>query len=99
MVTMHNDQVHQLTVNSLREILNEISYEGYGDMPIFLGRDTPLMDDSISYDLYDGRMMFRNTYYDEQMVDAAARFKNDIDVAIKRYILNCCEAGRLSTKD
>lgn len=36
MVTMHNDQVHQLTVNSLREILNKISYKGYGDMPIFL---------------------------------------------------------------
>ena len=30
MVTMHNGQTHQITVNSLREILNEISYEGYG---------------------------------------------------------------------
>lgn len=36
------------------------------------------MDNSIGYNLIDGRMMFRNTYYDEQMVDAAARFKNDI---------------------
>lgn len=68
-------------------------------MPIFLGRDTPLMDDSISYDLYVGRMMFRNTYYDEQMVDAAARFKNDIDIAIKRYISDCRKADKFATKD
>ena len=85
MVTMHNDQVHQLTVNSLRGILNEIAYEGYGDIP--------LMDDSIGYNLIDGRMMFRNTYYDEQMVDAAARFKNDIEVAIRKYISGCHKAN------
>lgn len=84
------DDRKQLTVDSLKKILEEVSANGFGDMPIFLGKDTPLMDDAIGYRLYiDSRMTLHHPYYDEQMVDAAARFKNDIEVAIKKYISGC----------
>ena len=37
----------QCTVSYLKKILDNLYNEGYGDMPIFLGEETPLLEDSI----------------------------------------------------
>lgn len=35
----------QCTVKDLKELLNELSNNGYDNMPIFLGNKTPLLND------------------------------------------------------
>lgn len=37
----------QCTVKDLKELLDELSTNGYDSMPIFLGNKTPLLNDAI----------------------------------------------------
>lgn len=85
---------NQLTVKSLKELLDRLSANGCDDMTICLGDDTPLLKDAISLDYISKRLLLRNTYYDKAMADAAREFKSTIDSAIRAYICNCYDAGR-----
>ena len=80
----------QCTVKDLKELLNELSNNGYDNMPIFLGNKTPLLNDAIciSY-AFDVGVYFKNTHYDKELVNAADQLKNEIDVAVKKYIAHC----------
>ena len=84
----------QLTVKSLKELLYKLSDNGYDDMTIYLGDDTPLLEEAISLDYINEQLLLRNTYYDKTMVDAAREFKNTIDSAITDYVCKCYKAGR-----
>lgn len=57
----------QCTVKDLKELLNELSNNGYDNMPIFLGNKTPLLNDAIciSY-AFDVGVYFKNTHYDKE---------------------------------
>ena len=82
------------TVDELKKILDSLSYHGFGNMPILLGTDTPLFDDSIYIDYLENKLLIRNSYYDKQLVDAAEKLKNSISKDIKTYYADCYCAGR-----
>ena len=84
----------QMSVGSLKKLLDKLSDNGCDDMTIYLGDDTPLLEDAISLDYINKQLLLRNTYYDKTMVDAAREFKNAIDSAITDYIYKCYNAGR-----
>lgn len=81
------------TVDTFKKILDVLSDIGYGNMPILLGNNTPLLNDSISINYIENKLLIRNTYYDKQFVDAATKLKEGIDKAIKDYITDCYHAG------
>lgn len=83
-----------VTVNSLKKLLDKLYANGCGDMVIYLGNDTPLLEDAICCDHINRKLLLRNTYYDKEIVDAAREFKDTIDLAIQDYIGNCYKAGR-----
>lgn len=85
---------NQVTVNSLKELLDKLSANGLGDMSICLGDDTPLLEDAICLDYISKQLLLRNTYYDKKIVDAAREFKDNINSAIQSYICKCYNAGR-----
>lgn len=89
----------QITVDSLKKILDELSTNGCGDMRIFLGNTTPLLNDSISIDYISKQLLLCNTYYDTAMTDAAYKFKDAINSAIKNYIYDCYKSGRDNKED
>ena len=82
------------TVDEFKKILDSLSYHGFGNMPILLGTDTPLFDDSIYIDYLENKMLIRNSYYDKQLVDAAEKLKDSINKDIKTYLADCYRAGR-----
>ena len=82
------------TVDEFKKILDSLSYHGFGNMPILLGTDTPLFDDSIYINYLENKMLIRNSYYDKQLVDAAEKLKNSINKDIKTYYADCYRAGR-----
>lgn len=55
---------NQLTVNKLKKYLENLSVHGYGDMPIFLGRETPLLEDALGCNFLENKVLIRNRYYD-----------------------------------
>ena len=67
------------TVDEFKKILDSLSYHGFGSMPILLGTDTPLLDDSIYINYLENKLLIRNSYYDKQLVDAAEKLKDSID--------------------
>ena len=81
-----------LTVDSFKNILDELSVHGYGDMSILLGSDTPLLKDSIGINFMTNDLLIRNTYYDKKLVDAAEELKDNIDESIKQYLSECYRA-------
>ena len=83
----------QFTVDSLRNLLVQISDAGYGDMEIFIGENYPLMDDAVVTDFYHNKMTLKNTYYDKQMAEAMRRARDDIAAVYRRYLQDCYEAG------
>ena len=85
----------QCTVKELKNLLDELSDSGYGDMLIFLGEKTPLLDDSVcvKYGPNAG-LYFKNTYYEDELVKNADELKNAIDIAIKMYLANCYFSGK-----
>ena len=82
------------TVDEFKKILDSLSYHGFGSMPILLGTDTPLFDDSIYIDYLENKMLIRNSNYDKQLVDAEKKKKNSINKDIKTYLADCYYAGR-----
>jgi hypothetical protein len=61
---------NQITVSRLLNMLDELSMNGFGDMPVFLGENYPLLEDSISVNPSENKLYIRNTYYDEKMAEA-----------------------------
>ena len=57
---------NQITVSQLVDILDDLSQNGFGDMPVFLGEKYPLLEDSISVNPCENKLHIRNTYYDEK---------------------------------
>ena len=81
------------TVDEFKKILDSLSYHGFGSMPILLGTDTPLLDDSIYVNYVENKLLIRNSYYDKQLADAAERLKDIISKDIKTYLADCYYAG------
>lgn len=89
----------QFTVDSLRNLLAQISYAGYGNMEIVIGENYPLMDDAVVTNFYYNKMTIKNTYYDEQMAEAMRRARDDMAAVYRRYLQDCYEAGRRIEED
>ena len=81
------------TVDTFKKVLDALSNHGYGNMPIFVGNDTPLLNDSIGIDYMRNKLLIRNTYYNKRLVDAASKLKDSIDKSISGYINDCYHAG------
>ena len=90
----------QCTVSYFKKILDNLCNEGYGNMQMFLGEETPLLEDSICIDyLCNKGVHIKNTYYDKKLVDNANKFKNAIETAAKKYLDDCYDAGRYIKTD
>lgn len=84
-----------IKVKDLKELLDSLSDNGYGDMPIYLGDKTPLLKDAVCIDFScNTGLHFKNTYYNKELVDSANELKNTLDVAVKKYVSRCYNAGR-----
>ena len=90
---MDDRKIH--TVDTLKKILDSLHDGGYGDMPILLGNDTPLLRDSININYMTNDLLIRNTYYDKKLVDAAEELRVNIDVSIKHYLAECYRANMI----
>lgn len=85
----------QYTVKELKNLLDELSDSGYGDMLIFLGKKTPLLDDSVCVEHGPNAGIYiKNTYYEDELVKNADELKNAIDIAIRTYLVNCYFSGK-----
>lgn len=85
---------NQITVSQLLNMLDELSKNGFGDMPIFLGENYPLKDDSITITPHENKLQIRNTYYDEKMTKAIRKAINGLESVHRTYIADCYAAGR-----
>lgn len=85
---------NQITVSKLLNILDELSMNGFGDMPVFLGENYPLLEDSISVNPRENKLHIRNTYYDEKMAEAIRKAINGLESVYRTYIADCYAAGR-----
>lgn len=85
---------NQITVSRLLNMLDELSMNGFGDMPIFLGENYPLQEDSISINLHENKLQIRNTYYDEKMTEAIRKAIYGMEDVHRAYIADCYKAGR-----
>lgn len=85
---------NQITVSKLLNILDELSMNGFGDMPVFLGENYPLQEDSISINPCENKLQIRNTYYDEKMTKAIRKAINGLESVHRTYIADCYAAGR-----
>lgn len=85
---------NQITVSQLLNMLDELSQNGFEDMPIFLGENYPLKDDSITINLHGNKLQIRNTYYDEKMTKAIRKAINGLESVHRTYIADCYAAGR-----
>lgn len=85
---------NQMTVDQLLKRLNTLSQNGYGDMFIFLGKEYPLSEDSITISPYENKLWIRNTYYDEKMTEAMRKAVDNLDTICRTYISDCYAAGR-----
>lgn len=85
---------NQITVSRLLNMLDELSMNGFGDMPVFLGENYPLLEDSISVNPRENKLHIRNTYYDEKMAEAMRKAINGMEDVHRTYIADCYKAGR-----
>nr|DAG73420.1 MAG TPA: hypothetical protein [Caudoviricetes sp.]DAM59111.1 MAG TPA: hypothetical protein [Caudoviricetes sp.] len=85
---------NQITVSKLLNILDELSMNGFGDIPVFLGENYPLLEDSISVNPRENKLHIRNTYYDEKMAEAMRKAINGMEDVHRAYIADCYKAGR-----
>lgn len=85
---------NQITVSRLLNMLDELSMNGFGDMPVFLGENYPLLEDSISVNPSENKLYIKNTYYDEKMAEAIKKAINGMEDAYRAYIVDCYKAGR-----
>ena len=84
----------QIKVDDLKEFLESLSNNGYGNMPIFIG-SYPLLGDTVNINFMTNEMRFINTYYDEQMVKAMRKLRETITNACTQYINECYKAGEI----
>ena len=70
---------NQITVSRLLNMLDELSMNGFGDMPVFLGENYPLLEDSISVNPSENKLYIKNTYYDEKMAEAIKKAINGME--------------------
>lgn len=85
---------NQITVSKLLNILDKLSMNGFGDMPVFLGENYPLLEDSISVNPRENKLQIRNTYYDEKMTEAIRKAICGMEDVHRAYIADCYKAGR-----
>ena len=85
---------NQITVSRLLNMLDELSMNGFGDTPVFLGENYPLLEDSISVNPSENKLYIRNTYYDEKMAEAIKKAINGMEDVRRAYIADCYKAGR-----
>ena len=85
---------NQITVSQLVDILDDLSQNGFGDAPVFLGENYPLLEDSISVNPRENKLQIRNTYYDEKMSEAIKKAINGMKDIHRSYISDCYKAGR-----
>ncbi len=85
---------NQITVSKLLNILDELSMNGFGDTPVFLGENYPLLEDSISVNPRENKLQIRNTYYDEKMTEAIRKAICGMEDVHRAYIADCYKAGR-----
>ena len=85
---------NQITVSKLLNILDGLLQSGFGDAPVFLGENYPLLEDSISANLCENKLHIRNTYYDEKMAEAMRKAINGMEDVHRTYIADCYKAGR-----
>ena len=85
---------NQITVSRLLNMLDELSMNGFGDMPMFLGENYPLLEDSICVNPRENKLHIRNTYYDEKMAEAMRKAINGMEDVHRTYIADCYKAGR-----
>lgn len=85
---------NQITVSKLLNILDGLLQSGFGDVPVFLGENYPLLEDSISVNLCENKLHIRNTYYDEKMAEAMRKAINGMEDVHRTYIADCYKAGR-----
>lgn len=84
---------NQITVSRLLNMLDELSMNGFGDMPVFLGENYPLLEDSISVNPRENKLKIRNTYYDNRMAEAMTKTIKELENIRKTYISECILAG------
>jgi|UniRef100_UPI003FF0DEF6 hypothetical protein len=87
---------NQITVSQLLNMLDELSMNGFGDMPVFLGENYPLLEDSISVNPSENKLYIRNTYYDKKMTEAIKKAINGMEDVHRAYITDCFKAGRFA---
>lgn len=85
---------NQITVSKLLNILDELSMNGFGDTPVFLGENYPLLEDSISVNPRENKLQIRNTYYDEKLTEAIRKAICGMEDVHRAYIADCYKAGR-----
>jgi hypothetical protein len=85
---------NQITVSRLLNMLDELSMNGFGDIPVFLGENYPLLEDSISVNPRENKLQIRNTYYDEKMTEAIRKAIYGMEDVHRAYIADCYKAGR-----
>lgn len=85
---------NQITVSKLLNILDELSMNGFGDTPVFLGENYPLLEDSISVNPCENKLQIRNTYYDEKMTEAIRKAICGMEDVHRAYIADCYKAGK-----
>lgn len=84
---------NQITVSKLLNILDGLSMNGFGDMPVFLGENYPLLEDSISVNPRENKLKIRNTNYDNRMAEAMTKTIKELENIRKTYISECILAG------
>lgn len=85
----------QMTVDSLLGLLNAISEAGYGSMPIFIGEKYPLLDSALTINYYQDKLIIRNNYYDEKMVEALSKARSDLGKIYYTYLADCIKCGEM----
>ena len=78
------------TVDDFKKILDSLSVQGFGSMPILLGTSAPLLEDSICINYLENKLLIRNLYYDKQLVDAVRKLKTvliKISILILRIVI------------
>lgn len=83
----------QMTVDQLLEKLSSISQSGHGDMPIFLGKNYPLLEDAFVVCVYENKLLIRNTYYDEKMAETLRKASENMKRVYRTYLDDCYKAG------
>lgn len=84
----------QYTVDSLKNLLEELSRHGHGGMPIFVGIDAPLLKDVVNINYVENKFTLRSTNYDRDLVKAAYNLNSKIEKAVREYFDETYDAGR-----